>query len=139
MIKSAIFAGKLYSAATYEQVARKIAEEYLPDLQELDTLRIFANEAIRTLQRKSALLGELLRMIEDGALVRNTRNDDDLMVYVRESAHLASILKQVQQALDGVPLNPHAEAVIYSLEDCCCYETPPKFCPIHDDIREALK
>ena len=44
-------------------------------------------------------LASLLKLVEDGVLVRNTANDGDLMKYMRQSTDLTLALKQAQEVL----------------------------------------
>jgi hypothetical protein len=44
-------------------------------------------------------LAAMLRLVEDGILVRNTRDDDDFMKFMRDSVRLTQVLKDAQEAL----------------------------------------
>lgn len=52
------------------------------------------------LHRTRVALGQLLRLVEEGVLVRNTDNDGDLMKYMRQSTTLVLALKQAQEVLE---------------------------------------
>jgi hypothetical protein len=52
------------------------------------------------LHRTRAALGQLLRLVEDGVLVRNAEGDEDFAKYMRQSTTLVLALKQAQEVLE---------------------------------------
>ena len=46
-----------------------------------------------------AALGQMLKLVEDGILVRNIKDDGDVNKYLEQSVRLAMVLKQAQEAL----------------------------------------
>jgi len=46
-----------------------------------------------------AALGHMLKLVEDGILVRNTKDDGSMTTFVEQSARLTRVLKQAQEAL----------------------------------------
>lgn len=46
-----------------------------------------------------AALGHMLKLVEDGVLVRNTADDGDMTKFVEQSARLARVLTQAQESL----------------------------------------
>lgn len=52
---------------------------------------------------KGEALGHMLKLVEDGVLVRNTKNDSDLNKYMTDSVRLVLVLKEAQEALKTPP------------------------------------
>ena len=52
------------------------------------------------LRRTRIALAQLLKLVEDGVLVRNTRDDGDFIKYMRQSTDLILALKQAQEVLE---------------------------------------
>lgn len=48
---------------------------------------------------KGMALGQMLKLVEDGVLVRNIQDDGNMTAFVEQSARLARVLKQAQEAL----------------------------------------
>ncbi|HEX3156822.1 MAG TPA: hypothetical protein VHV32_19490 [Candidatus Angelobacter sp.] len=46
-----------------------------------------------------AALGHMLKLVEDGVLVRNTKDDGNMTAFVEQSVRLTRVLKQAQEAL----------------------------------------
>jgi hypothetical protein len=46
-----------------------------------------------------AALGQMLKLVEDGVLVRNIKDDGSITAFVEQSTRLANVLKQAQEAL----------------------------------------
>lgn len=44
-------------------------------------------------------LGQLLKLVEDGVLVRNTKDDGDFNSYLRQSVKLSTVLHDAQDSL----------------------------------------
>jgi hypothetical protein len=51
------------------------------------------------LHRTKATLGHLMKLIEDGVLVRNVENDGDYIKYMRQSTELVLVLRQAAEVL----------------------------------------
>ena len=47
----------------------------------------------------NAIVGQFMKLVEDGVLVRNTAYDDDFMRYLRDSQRLVETLKAAQELL----------------------------------------
>jgi hypothetical protein len=56
-------------------------------------------EETEQLRRTRIALAVLMKLVEDGVLVRNVSNDGDLMKYMRQSTDLILALKQAQEVL----------------------------------------
>ena len=52
------------------------------------------------LRRTRIALATLMNLVETGVLVRNTKQDDDIIAYVRQSTTLVRALKQAQEVLE---------------------------------------
>jgi hypothetical protein len=64
------------------------------------TIRHFpSNEWIQQSHKARSSLGEMLKLVEDGVLVRNTKDDGNMTAFVEQSVRLARVLTQAQQAL----------------------------------------
>ena len=59
-----------------------------------------AHTEAEQLRRTRIALAQLLRLVEDGVLVRNTARDHDFMVYIQQSTNLVLALKQAQEVLE---------------------------------------
>ena len=46
-------------------------------------------------------LSAVLKLLDDGVLVRNTDNDHDVMAFMRQSMRITQILKAAQDALES--------------------------------------
>ena len=51
------------------------------------------------IDRARYALGEMLRLVEDGILVRSTKDDRDFMTFMQQSARLTRILREAQDVL----------------------------------------
>lgn len=51
-------------------------------------------------------LGEMLKLVEDGVLVRNTKDDGNFAQFAIDSFRLARVLKEAQQSLSGPTQDP---------------------------------
>lgn len=56
-------------------------------------------EEVLVLDPAKAALGQMLKLVEDGVLVRNTKEDDSMTAFVEQSHRLTNVLKQAQEAL----------------------------------------
>ena len=59
-----------------------------------------AHTEAEQLRRTRIALAQLLKLVEDGVLVRNTRDDGDFIKYMRQSTDLILALKQAQEVLE---------------------------------------
>jgi hypothetical protein len=48
-------------------------------------------------------LGEMLKLVEDGILVRNIEHDEDFGSYITQSNRLIVVLKNAQKAMETQP------------------------------------
>ena len=56
---------------------------------------------VEALRRTRIALATLLKLVEDGVLVRNTANDGDPLKYMRQSTDLILALKQAQDVMEA--------------------------------------
>ena len=54
---------------------------------------------VEQLRRTRIALATIMRLVEDGVLVRNTKIDDDFTAYMRQSTTLVVALKMAQEIL----------------------------------------
>ena len=47
------------------------------------------------------LLKEVMKLIDDGILVRNTENDGEYSVYLKQGLRLVGTLKSIQEVLES--------------------------------------
>jgi hypothetical protein len=64
------------------------------------TIRHFpTNEWVQQSHAARSALGEMLKLVEDGVLVRTTKDDGSMGEFVGQSVRLTRVLKQAQEAL----------------------------------------
>jgi heme A synthase len=64
------------------------------------TIRNFpTDEWVEQSHRARSSLGQMLKLIEDGILVRNTKDDGKMTDFVEQSIRLTTVLKAAQEAL----------------------------------------
>ena len=73
-------------------------------------------DAVSRMGRKATMantaksLGEMLKLVEDGVLVRNTKDDGNFAQFAIDSFRLARVLKEAQQTLsDPTPFPERGE------------------------------
>ncbi len=66
---------------------------------EVDSRRDVRIDAAEQLRRARIALATIMRLVEDGILVRNTKQDADPVSYMRQSTDLILALQQAQEVL----------------------------------------
>jgi hypothetical protein len=64
------------------------------------TMRHFPTaEWVQQSHKARSALGQMLKLVEDGILVRNTKDDGKMTDFIEQSVRLTSALKAAQEAL----------------------------------------